>query len=146
MKRDNKVLSLLGNLDIALAGLTLAVLIILTVLGVAWRYVFAQPFTWLEEVQLACMVWIVFAAGGAAFRTGNHVAIEMIVDLFPKKVQKVIEWLISGLSVCSESGLYPDVPAQRARHPHAGYSLCVDLWHRTCIFCSHDHQLFLFHH
>ena len=35
MKRDNKVLSLLGNLDIALAGLTLAVLIILTVLGVA---------------------------------------------------------------------------------------------------------------
>lgn len=46
MKRDNKVLSLLGNLDIALAGLTLAVLIILTVLGVAWRYVFAQPFTW----------------------------------------------------------------------------------------------------
>ena len=56
MKRDNKVLSLLGNLDIALAGLTLAVLIILTVLGVAWRYVFAQPFTWLEEVQLACMV------------------------------------------------------------------------------------------
>lgn len=95
MKRDNKVLSLLGNLDIALAGLTLAVLIILTVLGVAWRYVFAQPFTWLEEVQLACMVWIVFAAGGAAFRTGNYVAIEMIVDLFPKKVQKVIEWLIS---------------------------------------------------
>ena len=73
MKRDNKVLSLLGNLDIALAGLTLAVLIILTVLGVAWRYVFAQPFTWLEEVQLACMVWIVFAAGGAAFRTGNRV-------------------------------------------------------------------------
>ena len=37
MKRDNKVLSLLGNLDIALAGLTLAVLIILTVLGVACR-------------------------------------------------------------------------------------------------------------
>ena len=95
MKRDNKVLSLLGNLDIALAGLTLAVLIILTVLGVAWRYVFAQPFTWLEEVQLACMVWIVFAAGGAAFRTGNHVAIEMIVDLMPAKVQKIMEWFIS---------------------------------------------------
>lgn len=95
MKKDNKFLKLLCNLDIAVASITLAVLIILTVAGVAWRYIFGSPFTWLEEVQLACMVWIVFAAGGAAFRTGNHVAIEMVVDLFPKKVQKVIEWMIS---------------------------------------------------
>ena len=128
MKRDNKVLSLLGNLDIALAGLTLAVLIILTVLGVAWRYVFAQPFTWLEEVQLACMVWIVFAAGGAAFRTGNHVAIEMIVDLFPKKVQKVIEWLISVVVVWSWPICLFRVWAisrcsQQRAPPHAGYSM-----------------------
>ncbi len=54
-----------------------------------------QPFTWLEEVQLACMVWIVFAAGGAAFRTGNHVAIEVIVDLLPAKLQKLMEVLLS---------------------------------------------------
>ena len=36
------------------------------------------------------MVWITFAAAGAAFRNGNHVAIEMIVDLMPEKVQKVM--------------------------------------------------------
>ncbi|MGE4275605.1 MAG: TRAP transporter small permease [Lawsonibacter sp.] len=95
MKKENKVLSFLGNLDIAVASLTLALLIVLTVLGVLWRRVFNQPFTWLEEVQLACMVWIVFSAGGAAFRYGNHVAIEMVVDMFPKKIQKVIEWFIS---------------------------------------------------
>ena len=62
-KKENKALSLLLNLDIAIASTVLALLI-------------------LEEVQLACMVWVVFAAGGAAFRTGNHVAIEMIVP-FP---------------------------------------------------------------
>ncbi len=95
MKTENKGLKLLLNLDIVVACVTLAVLVVLTVMGVIWRRVVGQPFTWLEEVQLACMVWIVFAAGGAAFRTGNHVAIEMIVDLFPKKVQKVIEILIS---------------------------------------------------
>lgn len=95
MKKDNKALTLLCNLDIVVACITLAVLIVLTVAGVAWRYIFSQPFTWLEEVQLACMVWIVFAAGGAAFRTGNHVAIEMVVDMFPKKLQKLIDWLIS---------------------------------------------------
>ncbi|MEA4932151.1 MAG: TRAP transporter small permease [Lawsonibacter sp.] len=95
MKKENKIWSILGNLDIAVASLTLALLIVLTVLGVLWRRVFNQPFTWLEEVQLACMVWIVFSAGGAAFRYGNHVAIEMVVDLFPKKVQRVIGWMIS---------------------------------------------------
>lgn len=99
MKKENKVLSILGNLDILVAAAVLAVLVVLTFLGVIWRYCLSQPFTWLEEVQLACMVWIVFAAGGAAFRTGNHVAIEMVVDLMPKKAQKVMEILI-GIVVC----------------------------------------------
>ena len=95
MKKENKILSFLGNLDILIAALVLAILVVLTFLGVIWRYVLSAPFTWLEEVQMACMVWIVFAAGGAAFRTGNHVAIEMVVDLMPKKMQKIVEILIS---------------------------------------------------
>ena len=95
MKKENKGLSILANLDILIAAAVLAVLVVLTFLGVIWRYFLAHPFTWLEEVQMACMVWIVFAAGGAAFRTGNHVAIEMIVDMFPKKVQKAFEWVIA---------------------------------------------------
>lgn len=94
-KKENKGLSFLMNLDIIVASVILAILIVLTFLGVIWRYIFNAPFTWLEEVQTSCMVWIVFAAAGAAFRTGNHVAIEMIVDLMPEKVQKVMEWLIS---------------------------------------------------
>lgn len=89
------MLSFLGNLDILVAAVVLAVLVVLTFLGVIWRYVLSAPFTWLEEVQMACMVWIVFAAGGSAFRTGNHVAIEMVVDLMPKKLQRIVEILIS---------------------------------------------------
>lgn len=99
MKKENKMLSFLGNLDIVVAAAVLAILVVLTFLGVIWRYVLSAPFTWLEEVQMACMVWIVFAAGGAAFRTGNHVAIEMVVDLMPKKIQKVVEILISAVVV-----------------------------------------------
>lgn len=94
-KRRNKGLSMLANLDIAIASVIFAVLIFITFLGVIWRYIFNAPFTWLEEVQTSCMVWIVFAAAGAAFRTGNHVAIEMIVDLMPAKIQKIMEVLIS---------------------------------------------------
>lgn len=97
MKKENKFLTFLGNLDIVVASIMLILLITFTFLGVIWRRVFGAPFTWLEEVQLACMVWIVFAAGGAAFRTGNHVAIEMIVDLFPAKIQKIFEYVIAAI-------------------------------------------------
>ena len=94
-KEKNKLLSVLANLDIIVACVVLVALIVMTFMGVIYRYAIKHPFTWLEEVQTACMVWIVFASGGAAFRTGNHVAIEMIVDMFPQKVQKIFEWCIA---------------------------------------------------
>ncbi len=105
-KKNNKLLSVLGNLDIIVACVVLAALIIMTFMGVIFRYAVKHPFTWLEEVQMACMVWIVFAAGGAAFRTGNHVAIEMIVDMFPKKVQKAFEWAIAAVVILVLSYLF----------------------------------------
>ena len=95
MKKDNLFLKLLFNIDVAIGSLMLALLILVTVIGVFFRYVLNMPFTWLEEIQLACMVWITFSASGAAFRYGNHVAIEMLVDLFPEKVQKIFDVIIS---------------------------------------------------
>lgn len=94
MKKESTPKTILGNLDIAVASIALIILIVLTFSGVIMRYIVGKPYTWLEEVQLFCMVWIVFAAGGAAFRTGSHVAIEMVVEMFPENVQKVIGYII----------------------------------------------------
>lgn len=93
-KNNNAIWKAIGNLDVAVAAIMLIILVALTFGGVIMRYVVGRPLTWLEEVQLACMVWIVFAAGGAAFRTGNHVAIEILVDAFPAKLQKAMEYVI----------------------------------------------------
>ena len=95
MNPGNKLKNVLCSLDTIVASIVLAILIILTFAGVPFCYILGAPFTWLEEVQLACMVWIVFAAAGAAFRAGNQVAIEMIVDLMPKKMQKAVTVFIS---------------------------------------------------
>ena len=99
MENKRSFLSYLADIDFYIASIVLAILIVLTFLGVIWRYCLAAPFTWLEEVQLACLVWIVFAGGGAAFRTGNHVAIEMVVDLMPKGMQKAMTVIISAIVV-----------------------------------------------
>ena len=79
-KKENKASAILMNIDIVVASIILAILIVLTFLGVCMEIYLQRAFTWLEEVQTSCMVWIVFAGAGAAFRSGNHVAIEMIVD------------------------------------------------------------------
>lgn len=95
MKTENKALKVLSELDMLVACIPLVILIVTTFVGVPMRYIVGQPFTWLEEVQSACLVWIVFASAGAAFRTGSHVAIEMIVERFPKSIQKVLQICIA---------------------------------------------------
>lgn len=92
-----KILGFLANLDIAVAGVALVTLVTLTFMGVFMRYFMSKPFTWLEEVQLWCMVWVVYVSAGAAFRTGNHIAIEMLVDLFPHKIQRIVEIFIAAI-------------------------------------------------
>lgn len=104
--KKKQLLPIISNLDLWIASVSLAVLIVLTLWGVIMRYLFSRPLTWLEEVQLFCMVWIVFASGGAAFRTKSHVAIEMVVEMFPKTVQKVIAILIDIIVVFSLGYLF----------------------------------------
>lgn len=90
-----KAVQSLVKVEAFVASLTLAALIIVTFAGVIARYILGNPFTWEEEFQLACMVWISFLAAPIAFHTGSHVAIEILVEMFPKKVQAVVEILIA---------------------------------------------------
>lgn len=87
-------MKVLKNLDLIIAGIAMGVLVVVTFFGVVMRYCFVKPFVWQEEVQAICFVWITFMAGGAAFRAGSHVAIDVLVDLFPPKVKKVFDVLI----------------------------------------------------
>lgn len=94
MNRKLTNLEKILNIDTILSSIMLIFLIVLTFAGVIARRVFNSPFTWMEEVQLTCMVWIVFAGGSVAFRTGNHIAIEFIVDKMPKDLKKIMNIII----------------------------------------------------
>lgn len=83
------------NLDLILTSVVLAFLVGLTCTSVFMRYVFFRPIVWLEEVQLWCMVWLVYLGAGAVYRNGGHIAIEILVEAFPQSVQKVIAVLVN---------------------------------------------------
>lgn len=93
MKSKNKLLYLMSNLDWAVTCLAMAVLIFVTFLGVIMRYFFNDPFVWTEEVQLWCFVWVAFIGGGATFRLGGHVSIDILVDSLPAGLQRIIKVL-----------------------------------------------------
>ncbi len=83
--------SILVNIDLLLAAIALTILVAVTFGGVIMRYFIGKPIIWAEEVQLWCFLWMTFLGAGAAFRHGSHVAVEMVVSLFPQNIQKFIE-------------------------------------------------------
>jgi TRAP-type C4-dicarboxylate transport system permease small subunit len=91
------------NFDLFVSCLALLILIVLTFGAVVMRYFINRPIIWGEEVQLFCIVFMVFFGAGAGFRAGAHVAIDFLVDLFPPKAQKTVEtviWLCSIAILC----------------------------------------------
>lgn len=95
MNTSKKVLSILTNLDTLIASVALVLLIGVTFFGVIMRYCMGDPFIWQEEVQLALIIWVVFLGGRYAFVCGNHAAIDVIMEMFPKKLQRVFSVLIA---------------------------------------------------
>lgn len=88
MNRRMKVAT--RGLDLAEGAVLIVVLVGLvglTFAGVVLRYVFNSPFTWMEEVQVASLVWLTFLGSSMAFRHYGHVAVEIVVDALPERVQ-----------------------------------------------------------
>lgn len=92
--KANKIINRVLGLDYVIAGISLSALILITFLGVIYRYFLNNPLIWEEEIQLALITWTIYFGAAAAFRSGSHIAIDMIVDMFPKPVQKVFDVLI----------------------------------------------------
>ena len=139
--------SFLANLDVIVASVILALLIILTFAGVIWRYVFHAPFTWLEEVQTSCMVWITFAAAGAAFRNGNHVAIEMIVESTEGNGDHDCSYCGCDIRfpICTDHSVFEDISGKWTFHQYVTYSLHCSVWHFTFFLCGYGDQFYLQH-
>lgn len=89
MDTKEKSPGLLRNPDLLLACLALAVLIAVTVGGVAARYLVNQPFGWMEEVQLWTLVWVAFFGASALARHSGHIAVDAFIGIFPKFLQRL---------------------------------------------------------
>lgn len=95
-----KIGNLIGNMDAIISGVSLVIVICITIAGVVMRKVVGQPFAWLEEMQLFFFIWTIFFGGSVAFRTGGQVSIDLIANrLKPvhRKILDIFDYLVTML-------------------------------------------------
>ena len=69
---------------VLLAGLTLLVFIS------ALMRTFKHPLNWAQDVALVAFAWLIFIGGDVAVRGTGLIGVDLLVNKFPKSVQK---WL-----------------------------------------------------
>src|SRR5699024_10629959 len=75
-----------------------AIMCVVTVLQVFYRYVLDSALYWPEEVSRASLVWLSFVGAAVGVRQGTHIAITAIYDRFPRRVRALAD-LITTLAI-----------------------------------------------
>ena len=88
MKHIQKIIT---SLDSIISGVSLLLIIFMTVAGVVMRKCFGNPIAWLEEMQIFFFVWTIFLGGSIAFRKGGQVSIDLIAARLNPKARKVLD-------------------------------------------------------
>ena len=74
----------------------LFVMVVAIFLQVVFRYVLDNPLAWTEESARFLLVWITFLGAAYAMVSGAHVGVDVVVNLFPKRLKNVtscLAWL-----------------------------------------------------
>ncbi|NGN41527.1 TRAP transporter large permease subunit [Mesorhizobium sp. CGMCC 1.15528] len=91
-------------------GAILAIDVAIVFASVVARYFFHEPFDWAEEVASGLMSTMIFLGAASAIGRSNHIGIDIIVALFPKRWQPFLEsigsWLTVLISVALCYGVY----------------------------------------
>lgn len=74
----------------ALATLFLAIMVVVILLQVVFRYVLNDSLAWTEELSKLMMVWVAFLVAPHGYRTGAHISIELFRDALPARLVQVL--------------------------------------------------------
>jgi TRAP-type C4-dicarboxylate transport system permease small subunit len=82
----------------AVVMVLMAVLVVVVVASVLFRYVLLSPLTWSEEVGRYMMIWVGFLAASIAIRQGMHVGIDFVVHWVRPAIAAWLRRLARGLT------------------------------------------------
>lgn len=88
-----KVKKIAGNLDQILMAATMAIVCILLIVQVFFRYVLNSPLIWSEECARYMFVWTVMLGLGYNVRTKNNISVSLVTSRLPQGVQRGMEYI-----------------------------------------------------
>jgi TRAP-type C4-dicarboxylate transport system permease small subunit len=83
----------LANFEEIITALLLAVMLGSVGVSVFCRFILRQPLSWTEEVILVCMVWLCFLGASVATKHNEHIFIDFVVTLVPRRLAKAMQIL-----------------------------------------------------
>ncbi|SLN61037.1 Tripartite ATP-independent periplasmic transporters, DctQ component [Roseivivax jejudonensis] len=83
-----------------LALVALAIMVIVILAQVFFRYVLNNALPWPDEAARFLMLWMTGLAAPTAFRRGGFVAIDTVQRLMPRRVADVLVLVLLALSLC----------------------------------------------
>ncbi len=89
----------IGNAGRNGAGALLVVMTIVIMIQIVSRYIFNNSISWSEELSKSLMVWTAFLVAPWAYRHGANVSIDLFVEATPRRLQALIQILITVLVI-----------------------------------------------
>ncbi|MEZ5871189.1 MAG: TRAP transporter small permease subunit [Nitratireductor sp.] len=87
--------SLIGRVGVFVGSLFIAIMTILVILGVFFRYVLNNSLGWVEDVSLIMMVTTAFLVAPFAYRSGANVAIEFLSGMLQGRMVRIMRIIIN---------------------------------------------------
>ena len=83
----------------SIAGIFLAVMLVVVMSQVVFRYLLGSSLSWSEEVSKSLMVWSVFFVAPWAYRNGANVAIEALQRSFSPRFRAAVQLILNGVVI-----------------------------------------------
>jgi len=82
--------NLLNWVVLRIAMYIMASIFIVAIIEIFFRYVLGRPIVWSFTLLKVLTVWGVILSISVAFKSGEHVAVEGVVRLLPRKYQRIV--------------------------------------------------------
>lgn len=94
MKPLGILITILLRIGRQIAWIALALMVVVTVLQVIFRYVFNNALPWPDEAARFLMLWMTGLIAPSAYRWGGFVSIDMIKDMLPGRAAQILTLLL----------------------------------------------------
>lgn len=78
----------------AMLGVCVAVIVLITLAAVWWRYVLAAPIAWIEQVSNILFIWITFVGAAVLYRQKLHIGVDMLLEALRGRAKTALFWAI----------------------------------------------------